>query len=171
MSKIRENLIRIIREARNIFKQKEKISVSQWAERYRYVTSAESSRPGMWDNTLFPFATEIMDSVNDPDVEEITMMGSAQVCKTEIMKNIIAYHIDWVPTKMLVVFPTELSARAFSVDKLEPMINNNECLRSKMFRLNKKDGANTKLHKVFVGGVLTLVGSNSPNALAQRSVL
>jgi len=165
-----KNFLLVIREARELLRSKPMMTISEWAEKYRYVSSAESSRPGMWDNTIFPFAKEIMDAACDPEVQEITMMGSAQVCKTEIIKNIIGYHIDYKPEKILVVMPTELTGRAFSIDKLEPMINNNECLRSKIIKGSKRDSTNTKMHKVFIGGSLTIVGSNSPNALAQRSV-
>jgi phage terminase large subunit GpA-like protein len=160
----------IISEGRKIFKKKEYLTISQWAERYRYISSAESSRPGMWDNTLFPFAKEIMDAACDPEVEEVTVMGSAQISKTEILKNIVGYYIDYEPTKILIVMPTELIGRAFSVDKLEPMINNNPCLSNKILKLKGQKNVNTKMHKVYLGGSLTIVGSNSPNSLAQRSV-
>ena len=43
-----------------------------------------------------------MDSVNDPMVEDIVIMSSAQVGKTELLLNIIGYYIDYDPAPMLV---------------------------------------------------------------------
>lgn len=159
----------VIKAARNQLLKSDHLLISEWAAKYRHVSTAESVRPGQWDNSIFPFAVEIMDSACDPFVEEITMIGSAQVCKTEILKNIVGYYMAHDPQKILILEPTEIVGRAFSIDKLEPMINANEVLRNKIIVENRRDNTNTKLHKVYIGGSLTIVGS-SPNALAQRSV-
>lgn len=47
-----------------------------------------------------------MDAVNDPETEEIVVMSSAQVGKSEIVNNNIGYHIDYDPSPMLLMQPT-----------------------------------------------------------------
>lgn len=47
-----------------------------------------------------------MDAVNDLETEEIVVMSSAQVGKSEIVNNNIGYHIDYDPSPMLLMQPT-----------------------------------------------------------------
>lgn len=54
-----------------------------------------------------------MDAVNDPETEEIVVMSSAQVGKSEIVNNIIGYHIDYDPSSMLLMQPTLEMAKHF----------------------------------------------------------
>ena len=54
-----------------------------------------------------------MDALNDPKIKEIVVMSSAQVGKTEILLNIIGFHIDHDPAPILVVQPTLEMAQAF----------------------------------------------------------
>ena len=68
--------------------------LSVWAPENRYMSRAESARPGMWDSSIAPFADPVMDAFSDPRVERITMVGPSQLVKTEIIKNIIAYIVD-----------------------------------------------------------------------------
>ena len=164
------NLAEIILLGRSSFIPKENLTVSQYAAKYRFVSKDESVRSGIWDNDLVPFAVEPMDSFDDPEVNEVTFVGSAQVVKTEIIKNVIAKHIDLDPQKVLLLHPTQDTGRVFSKDKLDPMINNNPRLKAKIAKAKSRDSANTTLHKKYPFGSLSIVGSNSPNDLAQRSV-
>lgn len=82
------------------------LTVSQWADRYRRLSAESAAEPGQWNTNRAPYQREIMDAVNDPLVEEIVIMSSAQVGKTELLLNIIGYYIDYDPAPMLVVQPT-----------------------------------------------------------------
>jgi phage terminase large subunit GpA-like protein len=57
------------------------LTVSQWADRYRKLTSVASAEPGQWNTDRAPYQREIMDAVNDPRVTEIVAMTSAQIGK------------------------------------------------------------------------------------------
>ena len=65
------------------------LSISKWAEQYRYVD--RGARPGRWSNETVPFLTEIMDAVTEPDVREIVFQKSSQVGGSELAVNIIGY--------------------------------------------------------------------------------
>ena len=164
-------LSEIFAYGRAFLKPHENILVSEWAEKCRIISEDESKgRPGLWDNTVAPYAVEIMDAFIEPDVYKLTMIGSAQISKTEIIKNIIGYIIENVPAPILLIYPTEDAARSFSSDKLEPMFRVNEGLNSKIAKHNSRNKDNKTLYKKFVGGSLSMVGSNSPTSLAQRSI-
>ena len=110
-----------------------------------------------------------MNAVNDPKVRQITIMGSSQIAKTQILMNIIGYFIAYDPCHIMLMEPTDQDARDFSNQKLEPMIQDTEILRQKVSKSRTKDKDNTILRKKFVGGYLTIVAGTSPRATRQRS--
>ena len=147
------------------------LTVSQWADRYRRLSPESAAEPGQWNTDRAPYQREIMDCVNDPLVEHIVIMSSAQVGKTELLLNIIGYYIDYDPAPMLVVQPTlKPMAEDFSKDRLAPMIRDTPTLAGKVRDAKSRTSGNTILHKIFPGGHVTIAGANSPSSLASRPV-
>ena len=103
-----------------------------------------------------------MDAVSDPAVKDVVVMSSAQVGKTEILNNMVAYHIDQDPAPLLLLQPTLEMAQAWSKDRLAPMLRDTPKLKGTVKDPRSKNSANTLLHKVFPGGHITMAGSNSP---------
>lgn len=58
-----------------------KLTVSQWADQYRRLSTEASAEPGQWRTDRAPYQREIMDALNDPDVELVVIMSSSQVGK------------------------------------------------------------------------------------------
>src|SRR4051794_20090538 len=142
-------------------------SVSQWAdESPRYLSPESSAEPGPWSNARAPYQRDIMDALNDPAIETVVIMSSAQIGKTEIINNILGYFIDQDPSPILVVMPTLEIAHAWSKDRLAPMLRDTPSLRGKVKEAKAKLADNTMLHKKFPGGHLTIAGANSPSSLA-----
>ncbi len=144
--------------------------VSDWADRYRKLSPEASAEPGQWRTSRAPFQREIMNCINNPEVQDIAIMSSAQVGKTEILLNIIAYFIDYEPSSIMLIQPTIDMAEAFSKDRLAPMIRDTPKLRDKVKDPRAKDSENTILHKKFPGGHITMAGANSPASLASRPI-
>ena len=144
--------------------------VSDWADRYRKLSPEASAEPGQWHTSRAPFQREIMNCINNPEVQDIAIMSSAQVGKTEILLNIIAYFIDYEPSAIMLIQPTIDMAEAFSKDRLAPMIRDTPKLRDKVKDPRAKDSENTILHKKFPGGHITMAGANSPASLASRPI-
>ena len=111
-----------------------------------------------------------MDALNDPKIKEIVVMSSAQVGKTEILLNIIGFHIDHDPAPILVVQPTLEMSQAFSKDRLAPMLRDSPPLKNKVKDPRSRDSGNTTTHKIFQGGHITMVGANSSSGLASRPI-
>jgi len=112
----------------------------------------------------------MMDVVNDPMVQDVVFMTSAQVGKSEILNNISGYFIDYDPCPILFLQPTVEMAEAFSKDRIAPMLRDSPSLSEKVARATSRDSGNTVLHKQFQGGQLTLAGANSPASLASRPI-
>ena len=145
------------------------LSISQWAERYRYLSPEASSRPGKWSS--LPMQVEPMDAALDPEVESLCLMWASQAAgKTEIILNIQGYFIDHDPSPQLVIQPTVEAGETYSKDRLSPMVRDTPRLRGTIRDPRSRDSGNTILHKIFPGGHLTVIGANAPAGLAMRPI-
>ena len=54
----------LISDAFLLLRPENPMTVSEWAERYRYMSSLETSRPGPWRNDIVPYLKDIMDTFN-----------------------------------------------------------------------------------------------------------
>ncbi|MBG9479406.1 phage terminase large subunit family protein [Lysinibacillus sphaericus] len=147
-----------------------KLTVSEWADKERVLSQEASAEPGKWNTDRAPYQREILDSVSNPQYEDIIIKASAQVGKSEIINNIIGYFIDYDPAPLLLIMPTDKTAEAYSKDRIAPMIRDTPALSKKVGDPKSRDGNNTLLHKKFPGGHLTLVGANAPSGLASRPI-
>ncbi len=162
--KLQSNIIELIKFMLRVFEPPEQITVTECAEKYR-ILPASNREGGAYLVSRTPFAKDIMDAFNDPEVEEISVMGSAQWAKTTILENIIAYIIKVQPSNILIVLPTLDFARRFSKTRLEPMIDDSPELKKLVAKKKSRDSDNTILSKSFYGGTIVLVGANSPGGL------
>ncbi|MFH1385122.1 MAG: terminase gpA endonuclease subunit [Candidatus Omnitrophota bacterium] len=155
------------RKEREAWKRPEKIEVSRWADRYRYLNPVTSAEPGRWKTERTPYLKGVMDAFTDPFVEEITVMAAAQVGKTEAMFNMLGYIIDQDPGPALVVLPRENDARSISYNRVIPMLRGSRALRQHI-PLCLDDI--TKLEYRLDRMILYFAGSNSPADLASRPI-
>lgn len=146
------------------------IKISEWADMFRILSAGASAEPGRWITSRAEYQREIMDALNDSECTKIVIMSSAQVGKTEIILNIIGYYIDYDPSPILVIQPTETMAETFSKDRLAKMIRDTPSLSSKISSAKSRDSENTILHKTFPGGHITMIGANAPSGLASRPI-
>ena len=107
-----------------------------------------------------------MDSINDPSINEVVVMSCSQIGKTEILLNAIGYYIAYAHAPILVVQPTLEMARAWSQDRLAPMIRDSNILKYKVADVNSKDSGNTVLQIVGLGAA---VGGATLIATLQKS--
>jgi phage terminase large subunit GpA-like protein len=107
-----------------------------------------------------------MDCFNDPKVERIVIMSSAQVGKTEIILNALGYVADKAPHGTLIIFPTLEDSRLFSRTRLTPLFRDCPVLKNKIAAAKSRDSGNTALYKEFNGGFFRLVGAGSASGLA-----
>jgi phage terminase large subunit GpA-like protein len=111
----------------------------------------------------------MMDACGEEETTDVTFMTSSQVGKTEIINNVLGYHIDQDPCPLMIVFPTKEIGQAYSKDRLDPMIRDSG-LDTKVAQSGSKKKENTVLHKSFPGGHVTISGANSPASLSSRPI-
>ena len=145
-------------------------NVAEWADRFRYLGRGVSPEAGKYHVDRLPYQREPMEAFTDENVGETVLMWGAQLGKTELLLNAIAYHIDENPSPMLVVYPTLDTARKWSTKKLAVMLRETPRLVGKVDEPKGRESNNTILSKDFAGGSIVIAGSNSPASLRQISV-
>lgn len=170
MNKVSFKTITLFHNIAKILSPPPLLMVSDWADTYRKLSPEASAEPGQWHTSRAEFQREIMNSVNDPTIQDIVIKSSAQVGKTEIILNICGYFMDYEPAPIMVMQPTILIGESFSKDRLAPMIRDTDVLKAKVKEPRTKDSDNTILHKTFPGGHITIAGANSPASLASRPI-
>ena len=166
----RDALAAVIAEAMTVLKPPPRLSVAEWADHERRLSSEASAEAGKWHTARANYQRGIMDAISDPRNRDVVVMAGAQVGKTEMILNVIGYHIAHDASPILVVQPTLDMAQSFSKDRLAPMLRDTPQLRGKVKDPRSRDANNTTTHKVFPGGHISLVGSNSAAGLASRPI-
>ena len=154
----------------DVFTPPDDLTVSQWAAKYRILTSEASAEAGLWRNSRTPYLREVMDAFTDANVQHIVMVAASQVGKTECELNIVGYIIDQDPGSILYVHPTDGDAKEFSRLRIDPMFRESPSLRKKIVQTAKRTAANTVKQKSYPGGILTLCGSTEAHALASKPI-
>jgi len=149
------------------FKPPKKLTLSEWADEYAYLSAESSAEGGRW-HTL-PYQKAMMDAITDPKIEQVTVMKSARVGYSKILNHIIAYHIHQDPCGIMVVQPTIEDAAGYSKEEIAPMIRDTKVLTNLVSDAKTRDSNNTILQKQFPGGVLSLVGANSARGFRRVS--
>ena len=165
-----------IKEIHKVFvdgvKIRKPMKVSEWADKYRVLSSQSSSEPGKWRTSRTPYLKEIMDCLSpDIPIRRITIMKGHQVGYTEgILMNFIGYTMSHQPSPTMMVAPTLKQMNKICFQKIEPMITDTPVVREKIATRSKMSSRNTSIHKDFTGGFLTLVGANIAADLSGTSV-
>lgn len=146
------------------------LTVSEWADEYRRLSPEASAEAGKWSTARAEYQRGMMDAVSDPTIEQVVLMTSAQIGKTEIINNISGYHIHQDAAPMLVVQPTLEMAKSWSQERFAPMIRDSDVLSDIIGDPRARDSGNTMLHKIFRGGHISIAGANSPSGLASRPI-
>lgn len=164
-----DRLNKVISRSVAIFTPPEALTVAEWADKKRRLPDT-ASEPGPWRTSRTPYLREPMDAFTDPRVHKIVVVAASQVGKSEFELNAIGYIIDQDPGTILYIHPSLEEARKFSRQRLAPMIQDCKVLKTKVADVKAKDSSNTILQKIFPGGSITLIGSNTPRALASTPV-
>lgn len=165
-----KNLNKVISKVISLLQPPEDLTVSEWAEKHRRLSSEASAEPGRWRNDRTPYLIEPMNSFNDPKIRNIVMVAASQVGKSEFINNCIGYVIDQDPGSILFIQPTTLDAKEYSKLRIAPMIRDCPTLKSKVSDAKSRDSGNTILQKSYPGGILTLCGSTEAHALASKPI-
>jgi len=147
------------------------ILVSEWADENRVLTGGAAAERGQWHTRLYQREPMDVLSPGHP-CRQVVLWSAAQLLKTEVLLNFIAFIADIDPGPVLVVEPRTEDAKALSKDRVAPMFRATPALRGKIAPVKSRDSNNTTLHKVLASGAghLTFTGAISPSGLAMRPI-
>jgi phage terminase large subunit GpA-like protein len=106
-------------EAR-VFRRREKLTTSQWAEKYRVVTDGPWEGP--WRNEHTPYLVEPMDTWDRRGVRKVVVVGTPQSGKTQIAYNCWAKGVDQDQAASLITMADKDTAHKVNRDRLQPII-------------------------------------------------
>ena len=147
-----------------------RISVPEWADRFRQLAREAGSTSGRWRTSTVEIARGPMLAVTEPGVHIVTVMVATQLLKTELICNTVGYFAHLDPCPMLLVQPKEDAAEQFSKERIGPLIKATPALRALVGTSKTRNADETLLFKSFPGGFLAMVGAGSPDNLARRPV-
>ncbi|MGE3667712.1 MAG: phage terminase large subunit family protein [Steroidobacteraceae bacterium] len=138
------------------------LTVSQWADRNRRLSSKASAEFGQWHTSRTPYLREIMDAMtpSHPCTDGDFVKGT-QIGGSEAIYNAIGYTADQVPAPVMLVMPTTDTGKKISRQRLQPMIEETPALQTKFSEAKSRSSSNTVLMKDFPGGLLVVAGANS----------
>jgi phage terminase large subunit GpA-like protein len=150
---------------------KKSLSVSQWADAKRRLSSKQSAEPGQWRTARNPLLREPMDALSRRSgVHEVVLMWPIQFGKTEVALNDVGYTMDHDPCPIMVCLPGEVSLNKWVAQKLQPMIDETPAVRESLSSLASREASNTRTFKDFAGGQLFIEHAGSPSRLKSTSV-
>jgi phage terminase large subunit GpA-like protein len=152
-----------------------KVALSDWADRERILSLESNPTGGRWRTDRVPYLKAILDTISDDAHEVVVFMAPSQAGKTETITNLVGYIIDQDPGPILLIQENLENAKAWSKDRLDPMLRDTPCMRGRIstargILAQEEVSSNEVLHKSFVGGQLTMVGSNSGAGLSMRPI-
>ena len=91
------------------------MTISEWADEYRRLSSESSAEPGRWRTSKAPYQKEIMDAICDVSIQKVVVMSAAQIGKTDgFILNPIGYFMHYDPSPIMVLQPTIQMGESFS---------------------------------------------------------
>ena len=157
----------VMGEARLAWLPPKKLTLSQWANEYAYLSAESSAQEGRW-RTL-PYQAGFMDAMTDPTIEQVVVKKSARVGFSKCLNHMIGYHMHQDPCSIMMVQPTEADAEGYSKEEIAPMLRDTKVLAGLVADSKSRDTNNTILNKSYPGGTLSMVGANSPRGFRRVS--
>lgn len=158
-------VVRMARKASPIFsalaaalRPRRRQSLSDWAETHLVLSAERAASPGPYRIGDAVYQRKMMDTVTDPDVEQVVYVTSSQVGKTTVLTAVQGYYAEAEPSPQLSIWPDNDVADTYVDETFDPTVRDSARL-SKLF-----DG------HTFPGGYIAFVGANTPKKLAARPI-
>ena len=119
------------------------LTVSQWADLERRLSSKGSAIAGPWVTDRNPPLREPMDCLSARSrVREVVLMFPIQYGKTEVAINALGYCMDHDPGPVMVCLPGEVSMNKWVAQKLHPAIEETPAMQRALTSVASRDRRN-----------------------------
>ena len=146
----------------NGFRPDPRLTVSEWSDKYRILTSESSAEAGLWRTDRTPYLREIMDELSPSSpTTQVKVIKGTQLGFSSIADNISMCYLDFYPCPILYILPTETLAKGTSKRRITPSIRAIPHLAKKITGGKSKDDIGETYSKPVAGGNLTFGWSQS----------
>jgi phage terminase large subunit GpA-like protein len=146
------------------------MTVSQWADANRILSSKASALPGRWVTARHPMLREPMDCMSArSDVQEMVCIFPIQFGKSDLETCIIGYTMCENPGPIMVVLPGEVSMDKFINQKLTPLLDDTPACTAALSSTSSRSARNTHGFKDFDGGQLYIEHAGNEKRLKSTS--
>lgn len=145
----------------------ERLTVSEAAEKYRYVNNP-GSYIGPWRNATAPYLKEMQDVFADPGYYGEVVVAPAQSGKTDALCiNPIVHAVKVAGFDLIIYSPTQTDSRDFSIRRVDRLNRHSKVVGE---RLLKSRDSDNKFDKQYSNGVLLTLGHPSVSQLSGKPV-
>lgn len=131
----------------------ERLTVSQAAEKYRYIDNP-GSYVGYWDNDIAPYLVEPMDVLTSLEYTGMIFAGPARCGKSDLCFNWMGHTAICDPADMMIIHMTQNTARDWSQGDLRKMFRHSKVIGEKV----APGRQNMNVHDIrFLSGMRVLV--------------
>lgn len=164
-------LLTVLTAAEKATRPKSPLTVSEWADKHRLLTSEGSAEAGEWRTSRVPYLREIMDALSeDAPARKVVFMKSSQVGGTEAGSNWIGYIMAHAKGPVAIVMPTEKALNDWMSQKFDPMGASTPAVRDVLATRSNRAGDNSASRKRFVGGIFYAKTAGSTAELKSTSL-
>ena len=141
---------------------------SAWAE-LNIKIPVGNAIPGPISFANAPYQRGMVDVAKEPGINRVDYMTGAQLGKTTVQQCIVGYFIAHEPRSQIFAQPSQGDMQTFLETKLQPMIDANKAISSKLAKPRGREGANNSRIKSYIGGWLMMSWAGSPKTARGRS--
>lgn len=161
----------VLLAARRAIRPKSPMTVSEWADANRMLSTDGSAEAGRWKTSRTPYLREIMDALSeDSPVRKVVFQKSSQVGGTEAGGNWVGYVMAYAKGPMAVVMPTEKSLLDWQSQKFDPMSRETPAIAEVMATRSNRSGDNSAARKRYIGGIIYFKTAGSTTELKSTSL-
>jgi len=148
-------------------------STAEWAEKNYFLPPESAAEPGLISFKRTPYSYGIMDAIDDPSIEFVSLQMAAQLAKTTVLLAILG-KIAATPGEgapVLFLMPIVDNAEMMSKERFAPMVEASPKLKEAKLDNKVTGGGQKVLQKRFRNGtIVNFIGTNAPANLASRPV-
>lgn len=156
----------LVVEAAAAARPPERLTVSEAAAKYRKLNNP-GAYVGPWLNETTPYLREPMDVLQSLEFQSMVFAGPAQTGKTDMVLNWILYSAVCDPADMMLVQTSNLTARDFSMRRIDRLHRHSEIMKSKLVAGKSADNTFDKHYR---SGMMLTLSWPSVNELSGKPI-
>lgn len=161
-----KNFGEVLSRVSEVLKPPERLTVSQAAEKYRYINNP-GSYVGPWKNSTVQYLVEPMDALGNRAYNAVIFVGPAQCGKTDMILNWHLYNVTCDPSDFLLYQTSQTMARDFSRRRVDRLHRDSKAVGS---RLMRRGDADNTFDKFYNNGTMLTLSWPTINELSGRPV-